>query len=47
VSQERDGRHLIYRPELAHMSSLMGYLVAHCCGGEPCDTVPATGCTDC
>jgi ArsR family transcriptional regulator len=47
VSQERDGRHLIYRPELAHMSALMAYLVAHCCGGQPCDTAPATGCTDC
>jgi ArsR family transcriptional regulator len=47
VSQERDGRHLIYRPELAHMSSLMGYLVAHCCGGESCDTAPFTGCTHC
>jgi DNA-binding transcriptional ArsR family regulator len=47
VSQERQGRHLIYRPELAHMNELMGYLVAHCCGGEPCDTQPAQGCTDC
>ena len=47
VTQERDGRHLIYRPELAHMNQLLGYLVAHCCGGEPCDTMPAAGCTDC
>jgi ArsR family transcriptional regulator, arsenate/arsenite/antimonite-responsive transcriptional repressor len=47
VSQERDGRHLIYRPELAHMNALLGYLVAHCCGGEPCDTAPATDCIGC
>ena len=47
VSQQRDGRHLIYRPELAHMNALLAYLAAHCCGGEPCEVVPAAGCTDC
>lgn len=47
VSQERDGRHLIYRPELAHMSALLGYLVAHCCGGEPCEATLAARCADC
>ena len=47
VSQQRDGRHLIYRPSLAHMNDLMSYLVAHCCGGAPCDAVPAARCTDC
>ena len=31
VSQERDGRHLIYRPSLDHMNELLGYLTAHCC----------------
>ena len=29
VSQQRDGRHLIYRPELAHMDTLLRYLVAN------------------
>ena len=47
VLQQRDGRHLIYRPELAHMNALLGYLVAHCCGGEPCEAMPETHCTDC
>jgi ArsR family transcriptional regulator len=47
VSQQRDGRHLIYRPELVHMNALLGYLVAHCCGGEPCDAMAETHCTDC
>ncbi len=47
VSQQRDGRHLIYRPELAHMNELLGYLVAHCCGGQPCEAAPVAGCTDC
>lgn len=47
VSQQRDGRHLIYRPELAHMNELLRYLVAHCCGGEPCCAVPADRGTEC
>lgn len=33
VTQEREGRHLIYRPSLAHMNGLMSYLTAHCCQG--------------
>ena len=47
VSQQRQGRHLVYRPELAHMNGLLGYLVAHCCGGEPCEALPAQPGCDC
>lgn len=47
VSQEREGRHLIYRPELAHMNALLSYLTDHCCQGAPCELVPAGGCTTC
>ena len=47
VSKQREGRHLIYRPELAQMNELMSYLVAHCCGGEPCEVSPVKGCTGC
>jgi len=47
VSQQRDGRHLIYRPELARMNGLLGYLAAHCCAGVPCDAVSNEPCTDC
>ncbi len=48
VSQQRDGRHLIYRPELAHMNALLDYLAAHCCGGQPCEAVlPSAGCANC
>ncbi len=36
VSQERDGRHLIYRAAFAHMNELLGYLTEHCCQGQPC-----------
>ncbi len=34
VSQEREGRHLIYRPALGTMNALMSYLTAHCCEGS-------------
>jgi ArsR family transcriptional regulator, arsenate/arsenite/antimonite-responsive transcriptional repressor len=37
VLQERDGRNLIYRACLGHMSDLMDYLAAHCCMGAGCD----------
>jgi DNA-binding transcriptional ArsR family regulator len=38
VSQERDGRHLIYRAAFDHMTALLGYLTEHCCAGQPCST---------
>jgi ArsR family transcriptional regulator, arsenate/arsenite/antimonite-responsive transcriptional repressor len=44
VSQERDGRNLIYRPSIAQMNALLTYLTAHCCQGAACDTVTATRC---
>jgi len=31
VTQEREGRHLIYRPALAAMNDLLGFLTDHCC----------------
>jgi len=37
VTQERDGRHLIYRPAIARMNALLAYLTAHCCQGLGCD----------
>ena len=39
VMQERDGRHLIYRPALDQMNALLAYLTAHCCQGSE-----ASGC---
>ena len=36
VTQEREGRHLIYRAELAQMNALLAYLTEHCCEGESC-----------
>lgn len=39
LTQQRDGRHLIYRPNLEAMNQLLAYLTAHCCQplrcGEP------------
>ena len=36
VDVERDGRSLIYRPALARMNALLGYLTDHCCQGQAC-----------
>jgi len=47
VSQQRDGRHLIYRPALERMNDLLAYLTAHCCQGTACAAVSATAATDC
>lgn len=47
VSQERDGRHLIYRASYAQMNDLLAYLTAHCCQGEACLDVAAPSCTTC
>jgi ArsR family transcriptional regulator len=50
VSQERDGRHLIYRPSLNQMNALLAYLTAHCCqatDGGTCELGVPPGCTNC
>ena len=36
VSQERQGRHLIYRAAFDRMNALLGYLTQNCCQGEAC-----------
>nr|WP_315198764.1 metalloregulator ArsR/SmtB family transcription factor [uncultured Aquabacterium sp.] len=46
VSQEREGRNLIYRAAFDHMNALLGHLTEHCCQGAPCDTQPRS-CTTC
>ena len=49
VSQERDGRHLIYRAAFDRMNAVLGYLTAHCCQGQPCLDLDeaAVACRDC
>jgi DNA-binding transcriptional ArsR family regulator len=44
VTQERDGRNLIYRASMAQMTALLDYLTAHCCQGQPCGVALATPC---
>lgn len=44
VTQERDGRHLIYRAAFDHMDAVLGFLTANCCQGQPCLETSATSC---
>ena len=36
VSQQRDGRFLIYRASFDYMDHVVAYLTAHCCKTLPC-----------
>ena len=47
VTQERDGRNLIYRPSIEQMNDLLAYLTAHCCQGAACEIASSPGCTTC
>ena len=44
VSQERQGRHLIYRADFGQMNGLLSYLTENCCHGEPCLESEALSC---
>ena len=46
VTQERDGRHLIYRATYTRMNALLAYLTANCCAGTECVVNPAVGCAN-
>jgi len=41
VTQERQGRHLIYRAAFGQMNTLLEYLTRNCCQGQPCGLVQA------
>ena len=47
VSQERDGRHLVYRASFDRMNELLNYLTDHCCQGMVCLDVGEAACTTC
>ena len=47
VSQQRDGRNLIYRAAYAQMNDVLAYLTAHCCQGAACLPTGVRGCTTC
>ncbi len=38
ISQERQGRNLIYRASFATMNDLLAYLTENCCQGDACVT---------
>ena len=44
VTQERQGRNLIYRASFDSMNELLGYLTQNCCAGEACMTDEASNC---
>ena len=48
ITQERDGRNLIYRAAFSTMNDLLSYMTANCCAGDPCEVQDnATACTTC
>ena len=47
VSQQRDGRNLIYRADFAQMNALLAYLTEHCCEGEACAVAAGDSCKTC
>ena len=47
VTQEREGRRLIYRAELTQMNALLAYLTEHCCEGESCAELATFPCPTC
>ncbi|MCV2358682.1 metalloregulator ArsR/SmtB family transcription factor [Paucibacter sp. TC2R-5] len=47
VSQEREGRNLIYRAAFTQMNELLAYLTANCCQGEACLTISTPNCSAC
>lgn len=44
VTQERNGRNLIYRAQFDRMNAVLAYLTTNCCQGEACLTESATQC---
>ena len=48
VSQQRDGRNLIYRAAYGRMNAVLGYLTEHCCQGKDCLVTPQrNACSTC
>ncbi|MFM8577033.1 MAG: ArsR/SmtB family transcription factor [Limnohabitans sp.] len=47
VTQERDGRRLIYRAELVQMNALLAYLTENCCEGQHCAVTNPFECKTC
>ena len=44
VTQQRDGRNLVYRAAFERMNDLLSYLTENCCQGEACGVAPSDSC---
>ena len=44
VSQERQGRHVVYRASFPLMNDLLAYLTENCCAGADCGQATASSC---
>ncbi|MBT9507009.1 metalloregulator ArsR/SmtB family transcription factor [Rhodoferax sp.] len=42
ITQERDGRNLIYRAAFATMNDVLAYLTLNCCEGQSCQLLDVT-----
>ncbi|RYF83970.1 MAG: ArsR family transcriptional regulator [Comamonadaceae bacterium] len=47
VTQERQGRSLIYRASFSSMNALLAYLTENCCEGAACSTTDAAAHCQC
>lgn len=47
VTQERQGRNLIYRASFETMNELLAYLTQSCCEGSACETTETDACRRC
>jgi DNA-binding transcriptional ArsR family regulator len=47
ISQERNGRNLIYRAQYDRMNAVLSYLSQNCCQGETCEVSPEEICKSC
>jgi ArsR family transcriptional regulator len=44
ITQERNGRNLIYRAAFGQVNALIGYLTENCCEGETCEVSSVAAC---
>ena len=44
ISQERNGRNLIYRAQYDRMNAVLAYLSENCCKGQACEVAPEAAC---
>lgn len=44
ITQERQGRYLVYRASFESMNELLAYLTENCCQGEACGISEAVAC---